>query len=132
MSRPPREIVAGVGFRHATQADEIVMLVREGLAAAGHAPDRLLALATAEDRAGESPLREAADALGCPVIGVSPEALRAVDACVPTRSARMEAERGIGSLAEAAALAGAGAGAVLILPRIASAGATLALAGVSA
>ncbi|MCE4223950.1 cobalamin biosynthesis protein [Methylobacterium sp. C25] len=132
VSGPPRDIVAGIGFRHATQAGEIVALVQQGLEASGRPPSRLRALATAEDRAGEAAFCEAAERLGCSAIGVASEALRAVDARVPTRSARMEAERGIGSLAEAAALAGAGAGAVLILPRIASAGATLALANVSA
>ncbi|WP_284247317.1 cobalamin biosynthesis protein, partial [Methylobacterium haplocladii] len=66
--------------------------------------------------------------LGCETIGLAPEALRAVDARVPTRSARIEAQRGVGSVAEAAALAGAGPGTVLILPRIASAGTTCALA----
>ncbi|GEP10024.1 cobalamin biosynthesis protein [Methylobacterium gnaphalii] len=132
VSRPSRDIVAGVGFRHATQAEEIVTLVGRGLAACGHASSRLRALATAEDRADEAAFHAAAHTLGCATIGLAAEALRAVDADVPTRSARMEAERGIGSLAEAAALAGAGAGGVLILPRIASAGATLALATVSA
>ena len=45
-----------------------------------------------------------------------------------TRSARIEALRGVGSLAEAAALAAAGPQGRLVLPRIASAGATCALA----
>jgi cobalt-precorrin 5A hydrolase len=47
---------------------------------------------------------------------------------VPTRSHRIEALRQVGSVAEAAALAAAGPGAMLLLRRIASAGATCALA----
>jgi cobalt-precorrin 5A hydrolase len=131
VSEAARDLVAGIGFRHATPATEIEALIRKGLATAGFAADRLRALATAEDRAGEAVFRAVADGLGCTAIGLSPDALRAVDARVATRSARMEAERGIGSLAEAAALAASGGGA-LILPRIASASATLALARISA
>lgn len=128
MSTARRDVVAGIGFRHATAADEIVRLVRRGLEAAGLGQNRLRALATADDRAGEPTFREAAFALGCEVIGLLPDALRTVDDRVPTRSVRIEAERGIGSLAEAAALAGAGANAVLVMRRITSAGTTCALA----
>ena len=55
-------------------------------------------------------------------------ALEARDAEIVTRSARIEHLRGVGSLAEAAALAGAGDMSRLALPRIASRGATCALA----
>ena len=48
--------------------------------------------------------------------------------CVPTRSARIEALRGVGSLCEAAALACAGPGSRLALTRIASGSVTCALA----
>lgn len=72
--------------------------------------------------------QEAAAILGVDALGIAPEDLHAVDALVPTRSARIEAARGIGSLAEAAALAGAGMGALLILPRISDASVTCALA----
>lgn len=105
-----------------------MQLVRRGLEAVGLDHNRLRALATADDRAGEPTFREAASALGCEAIGLAPDALRAVDDRVPTRSARIEADRGIGSLAEAAALAGAGESAVLVMRRITSAGTTCALA----
>lgn len=118
-------VVAGIGFRHATAADEILALIAEILAI--H-PRPLGCLATAADRAEEPAIRAAAVALGVPLIGVPTEALIAVDARVVTRSARLMATRGVGSVAEAAALAAAGPGATLVLPRIASAGATCALA----
>jgi cobalt-precorrin 5A hydrolase len=118
-------VVAGVGFRHATAADEILALVRQALATQALP---LGSLATAADRAGEPAIQAAAATLGVPLTGVPAEALIAVDAHVVTRSARIAAARGVGSLAEAAALAGAGPGASLILLRIASAGATCALA----
>ena len=118
-------VVAGIGFRHATAADEILDLVGHALA---RQPFLLESLATAADRADEPVIRAVAATLGVPLIGVSAEALIAMDARVVTRSARITATRGVGSVAEAAALAGAGPGATLILPRIASAGATCALA----
>ena len=121
-------IVAGLGFRGATGADEIVALVRRALDAAGLPQERLTGLATAADRAGALALAEAAAAFGLAPIPVAPAALAAADAGVLTRSARIEAARGVGSVAEAAALAAAGPGARLVLPRIASAGATCALA----
>jgi cobalt-precorrin 5A hydrolase len=118
-------VVAGIGFRHATAADEILALVAQALATQ---PRPLGRLATAADRADEPAIRDVAAALGVPLIAVAAEALVAVDARIVTRSARLMATRGVGSVAEAAALAGAGPGATLILPRIASAGATCALA----
>ena len=118
-------VVAGIGFRHATAADEILALVAQALATQ---PRPLGCLATAADRADEPAIRAVAAALRIPLIGVPAEALVAVDDRVVTRSARIAGTRGVGSVAEAAALAGAGPGATLILPRIASAGATCALA----
>jgi cobalt-precorrin 5A hydrolase len=122
------DIVAGIGFRHATPPAEILALVAQACDAAGLPRARLARLATAGDRAGEPAIRAAAETLGCPLDAVPPEALIAVDADVPTRSHRIEASRRIGSVAEAAALAAAGPGATLLLRRIASAGATCALA----
>lgn len=121
-------IVAGVGFRAATTSEEIVALVRRALHAAGLAPDALTALATATDRAGEPNFLGAAAAFGVRPRGIEPAALTAADARVVTRSVRIATSRGVGSVAEAAALAAAGSGARLILPRIVSAGATCALA----
>ncbi|WP_245443033.1 cobalamin biosynthesis protein [Methylobacterium terrae] len=124
----PRALVAGIGFRHATEAEEIVALVAEGLRQSDLAGARLAALATAADRAGDPAIREAADALGVPLVAIGVEALREAGRRVVTRSVRIEALRGVGSLAEAAALAAAGPDGRLVLPRIASAGATCALA----
>ena len=124
---PPR-LVAGIGFRRATTSAEIVALLHRALREAGLAPDRLAAIATAADRAGEPAIREAAAAFGLAPTALAAAALTAVDARVVTRSGRIEASRGVGSVAEAAALAGAGPAARLLLPRITSAGATCALA----
>lgn len=121
-------IVAGIGFRRAAEADEIVALIRRALALAGSTETRLAAIVTAEDRAAEPAAVAASVVFGLVPTGIAPEAMQAVDARVATRSARIEAARGVGSVAEAAALALAGEGGRLILPRIASANATCALA----
>lgn len=124
----PAPVIAGIGFRHAAESEEIVALVRRALTLAGVAEARLAALAMPEDRAGEASAVAAAARFGLAATGVAAQALRAADARVTTRSARIEAARGVGSVAEAAALALAGEAGRLILPRIASANATCALA----
>ncbi len=121
-------LVAGVGFRRGTGADEIVALIAEALGRAGATRADLSAVATAADRAGDAAIRQAAAAFGLTPQPVEASALEACDARVVTRSARIERLRRIGSLAEAAALAASGPESRLALPRIASSGATCALA----
>ncbi len=66
--------------------------------------------------------------LGLPLTFLDHDALAAASVRAVTRSARAMAETGLASVAEAAALAGAGPGSRLLLPRVASAAATCALA----
>jgi len=108
-------IVAGFGFRSTTTLAALESaLIRAG------GPEGVTHLATVEGKTeGLLPLSRQ---LGLPIIAVSPEALgRPV---TPSRSARVEALYGTGSVAEAAALAAAGAGALLRGPREASADGT--------
>lgn len=119
-------IVAGIGMRAGASGQEIVDLVRRAMADAAVA--RLDGLATLEARAREPGFTDAAARLGLPGIPVSPLSLRAKAASVRTHSARVEALHGVGSVAEASALAAAGGNARLLLPRIASAAVTCALA----
>ncbi len=121
-------LVAGIGFRRGTGADEIAALIARALGQVGAARGDLTAVATAADRAVEPAIRQAAALFGLSPCPVSPEALSARDGDLATRSARIERLRGVGSLAEAAALAAAGPESRLALPRIASGGATCALA----
>ena len=62
------------------------------------------------------------------VVFLSLENLRARDKDVLTHSARVEEIFGVGSVAEAAALAGAGAGSILLAPRVATTRLTCAIA----
>lgn len=108
-------IVAGFGFRSgATQA-----ALADALARAGGA-EGVTHLATLAAKA--EGLLLLGRALDLPVVALAPQALRGVP--TPTRSDRVEALFGTGSVAEAAALAAAGPGAVLRGPRAVSADGT--------
>lgn len=120
--------MAGVGFRAAASAAEIAALVRTALHRAALNSGRLSRLATLDERAAFPAFGEAADNLGVSRIAVSPEALRAVADRVVTRSPAILARYGVGSVAEAAALAAAGPGSRLVLPRIGAGTVTCALA----
>ena len=121
-------IVAGVGFRRAVEADEIVTLVERALDQAALAITDLNKLATIELLASLPAFMEAARRLDAVATPVAQAALLTTAPQVPTQSARSIAAHGVGSVAEAAALAAAGPHPQLILERIASASATCALA----
>jgi cobalt-precorrin 5A hydrolase len=104
-------IVAGFGFRSKTS----LAALQEALDLAGGAAGVTHLATLAAKAPGLQPL---ASALGLPVIAVLPETLR--DQPTLTRSARVAALHGTGSVAEAAALAAAGPGASLRGPRKAS------------
>jgi len=103
--------IAGLGFR--TGAPEAALAA--ALTAAGGAKG-LDALATVDEKVQY--IAAFAAALGLPVHGVPATALRGI--ATPTRSARVMARFGTGSLAEAAALAAAGRGARLVSARAVS------------
>ncbi|SDA10580.1 cobalamin biosynthesis protein [Sphingomonas sp. NFR15] len=102
-------IVAGFGHRAGAEASSLSAAL--ALAQAGGRPVTALA-APADKTALLAPL---ARALALPLIAVTPEALRSADTA--TRSAFSLIARGIGSVAEAAALAAAGPRALLITRR---------------
>jgi cobalt-precorrin 5A hydrolase len=121
-------IVAGIGFRQTVEADEIVALVEQAFERAALARSALSSLATIEALASLPAFTEAARRLDAIATPVAQTALLATAPHVRTQSARSIAAHGIGSVAEAAALAAAGPHPQLILERIASASATCALA----
>ncbi|ANY80740.1 hypothetical protein BB934_22980 [Microvirga ossetica] len=120
-------IVAGVGFRRSVAADEIVVLVELALERASLARDALDRLATIAALAETPAFKEAARRLNVTAIPVTESALAEAAPHVRTQSARSIAAHGVGSVAEAAALAAAGSRASLIVERIASPAATCAL-----
>ncbi|SEJ88285.1 cobalt-precorrin 5A hydrolase [Sphingobium sp. AP50] len=102
-------IVAGFGFRTGATVESLHLALegaRDGRLSITH-------LAAPQDKL---PLLEAlAQDLGLPVIGVGPGALTAIE--TPSRFVPSLAERGVGSVSEAAALAAVGSGARLIVHR---------------
>jgi cobalt-precorrin 5A hydrolase len=121
-------IVAGIGFRRSVAAEEIVALVEQALQRAALARTALAKLATIEALADLPAFTEAARHLAVPAIAVEESRLSAAAPRVTTQSARSIAAHGVGSVAEAAALAAAGPRGELLLERIASSSATCALA----
>lgn len=108
-------IVAGFGFR----SGATLAALQDALSRAG-GPHGVTHLATLTSKTeGLAPLGLA---LGLPVLALEPEALRGI--ATPTRSDRVAAIFGIGSVAEGVALAAAGAGAWLRAPRSVSADGT--------
>jgi cobalt-precorrin 5A hydrolase len=106
-------IVAGVGFRAAATAAAIAEAVALASVRAGCRPQ---AIAAPADKAAAPALHAASG--GLPVVAVPPAAMAA--AGTVTQSPRVRALRGVGSVAEAAALAAAGPGARLLGPRAVS------------
>lgn len=117
----------GVGAKRGVGADELLALVVRLAEEAGVALHDC-ALFTIESKQEEESWREAAARLGIALNFLPLETLRARDKDVVTRSARIEAMFGVGSVAESAALAGAGPSSELLAPRIASERVTCAIA----
>lgn len=110
-------IVAGFGFRAAATGASLEEAF--DMAAAGR---DVLALATSEDKAMAAVFRTFAKAQSRPIAAIDAARLRAQE--TTTQSAQSRAHRGVGSVAEAAALAAAGPGARLLAPRVVSADGT--------
>jgi len=109
----------GIGARKDIDARELAGLVREVAARLG-VDLQSATLATIEARCDELGLQGAARLLDMPAVFLSLENLRARDNDVLTRSARVQEMFGVGSVAEAAALAAAGSGSILLAPRVAT------------
>jgi cobalt-precorrin 5A hydrolase len=123
-------IAIGVGCRSNCSGAVLAQLVSRTLVSWPRELPRPLrrSLFTIEDKRGDAGINEAAEALGIDVVFLSREALREAMPRTQARSARVQALFGIGSVAEASALAGGGANATLIVPRTSENGATCAIA----
>lgn len=105
--------VAGLGFK----SDVTLASLREALATAG-GPEGLAAFATVSDKADAEVLKQLARECGVPIMAVPADRLAGID--TPTRSALVMEKFGVGSVAEATALAAAGPRARLIATRVVS------------
>lgn len=121
-------IAIGIGCRASATAEEIEAVVRAATERIALAPDQADGLFAPWSRREGIALMQAAERLRLPLIFVSEADMQSQDSYVVTRSDRVIALTGVGSVAEAAALSGAGRGARLLLPRLAHATATCAIA----
>ncbi|MEH0846361.1 precorrin-3B C(17)-methyltransferase [Micromonospora sp. CPCC 205711] len=120
--RPP-SLVAGVGSSRGVPAAEVAGLLHRALADAGLSAASLRCLASVDLKADEAGIVDSARALGVPLTTRTAAQLAAVD--VPHPSEVVRAAVGTPSVAEAAALYGGG---TLLVPKTASAMATVAVA----
>jgi cobalt-precorrin 5A hydrolase len=120
-------MIAGIGCRRGTSAAAIETVIAAALEHAGLTSQRLDLLATAAFKGDEPGIAAAAAARGVPLILVAQADLERAGGRA-THSRRVAALMGVGSVAEAAALAAAGPAGRLVVPRIAIGPATCALA----
>jgi cobalt-precorrin 5A hydrolase len=121
-------IAAGIGCKSGAQASDIEAAIRAALASGRIEADALDVIATIDAKAGEPGIHAAAKTFGVSLIVVPHLELVAANDRVETHSARVTELTGVGSVAEAAALAAAGSASTLIVPRIVTGAATCALA----
>lgn len=121
-------IVAGVGFRRNTSADEIERVVRLALGMFELSAERLEAIATESDKATEPALPEVARRLSVRLVACTVADLDRVAGQVLTRSKLVLKAKGLPSIAEASALVVAGRNGRLLGTRVATERATCAIA----
>lgn len=118
-------VIAGLGFRRDCPADDLIAVVHRAATQRGRQVD---ALAVPDFKADEVGVQDAARTLALPLIRIARAALHGAQGRCLTRSEIAREASGFASVAEACALAAVGDAGRLILPRIANARATCALA----
>ncbi len=121
-------IVAGIGCRRGTTAQEIDAAIEAAFAEAGRSSEALSAIATSDGKGGEVGIIEAAAGRGVGLVLVKPAELEAAGPRTQSSSPRVKELFGVPSVAEAAALAAAGPEAKLVVPRRVVGAATCAIA----
>jgi cobalt-precorrin 5A hydrolase len=121
-------IAAGVGCKRGAAASAIEAAIRAALARAQIDDDALDVIATIAAKESEAGIQAAAAIFGLSLIVVPQRDVVAANDRVETRSARVATLAGVGSVAEAAALAAAGPASTLLVPRLVVGTATCALA----
>ena len=121
-----KTIIVGVGCRRGTPAGRIVEAIRSALATANVAPAQVRLVASADIKANEAGLVEAARQLGVPLRLVSSDEIRQSDLAF-TRSEFVRRKVNLPAVAEPAALL-AGRRTRLLLPKQTFKGVTVALA----
>jgi cobalt-precorrin 5A hydrolase len=128
MANEEAMIVAGVGCRRGTSADEIERVVRLALGRFALDAERLEAIATEAGKAIEPGFPEAARRLSVPLVACTIADLAHVADRVLTPSKLVQAAKGLPSIAEASALVVAGRNGRLLGARLTTERATCAIA----
>lgn len=120
----PRSLVVGIGSRRGVDVAELDALLRDTFAAHRLAIESIRCIATAELKRDETGINMLAERLGVPVLHYDADALNAT----PGPSGASESQRllGIVGVAEPAALLASGG--EIVVPKVRSAAATLAVA----
>jgi cobalt-precorrin 5A hydrolase len=121
-------IVAGIGCKRGTLSEDIVSLILAVLATFGIAREHLDAIATEASKADECGIANAARSLSVPLIRCSLADLGRASDKIVTRSSRVQALKGVPSIAEASALVAAAQNARLLGARVAADKVTCAIA----
>lgn len=121
-------IVAGIGLKSGATAEQILDCIDAALAASGLAGAPISRLATILSRVEEAGVIAAAAQRGAELTGAPIDILRRYASTCVTRSDRALALYGVGSVAEAAALAASAPNGTLASPRVAIGPVTCALA----
>jgi cobalt-precorrin 5A hydrolase len=121
-------IVAGIGCKRGTMSEDIVSVILAALASFGIAREKLDAIATETSKADERGIADAARSLSVRLVRCSLSDLDRIADKVMTRSSRVQALKGVPSIAEASALVAAGRNAHLLGARVAAAKVTCAIA----
>jgi cobalt-precorrin 5A hydrolase len=121
-------IVAGIGCKRGALSQDIVSLILAVLSTFGIARENLDAIATEASKADECGIANAARSLSVRLIRCSLADLDRVADKIVTRSSRVQALKGVPSIAEASALVGAGRNARLLGARVAAEQVTCAIA----
>ncbi len=121
-----KDLIVGIGCRRDVDADAVVRAVEGALGLAGEDLSRVRLLASADIKAGEAGLIEAARRLGIPIRLIPSEAIRS-SALPFGRSDFVEEKVNLPAVAEPSALL-AGRRTTLILPRTVLSGVTVAVA----
>jgi cobalt-precorrin 5A hydrolase len=121
-------IALGIGCRRNAPTEDIEALIAQVLVVAALSVDDVDVIATERGKVTEPGLIEAARQLDRRLVGFDASELAGVSDLAVTVSERVQALKGVPSVAETAALTAVGRDARLVVPRVANATVTCALA----